>query len=159
MKPPRAGRGPIALLLHRGHGPVHLDIVLGIGTACPTFRLGSTASERWPGRTGGPLPGRTEGLFPSLLPAGGGRTSRQRALARLLARRPLSCAPGAPHRRRWLTAGGHASGGRGHATLLLRTATRWAPIRGGLRIFMPGLVLDLRRGLAVVSLPSRVTLG
>ena len=37
---------PATLLLHRGHGPRHADLILGTGARCVTVHLG-TAAGRW----------------------------------------------------------------------------------------------------------------
>src|SRR3954470_14096628 len=40
--------GPASLLLHRGAGPAHLDLVLGVGARCPTLGL-HPAGAGWTG--------------------------------------------------------------------------------------------------------------
>ncbi len=42
-----------SLLLHRGHGPLHVDVILGTGGRCQTIRLAAT-NGRWQATMGLP---------------------------------------------------------------------------------------------------------
>lgn len=44
---PGHGAGPVSILLHRGHGPSHLDVVLGRGARCPTLALQPASRGGW----------------------------------------------------------------------------------------------------------------
>lgn len=79
-------RGPAALLRHRGHGPDHLDLILGSGPRCATLRL-ARGPHGWQARWLEPHRRRYLGLWRAPLAGGRGAVARRwRGTARWMRR-------------------------------------------------------------------------